>query len=970
MTAPSGVCTSCQTPLPPDAQFCPRCGAATPTQISGGGTTTAAESAPDLTAERQREIQAAVGPDYVVEQRIGSGGFAEVWAATDRKLQRRVAVKVLHPELVASRALIERFQREAQAVAKLRHPGVIPIYAVGEHEDLVYYVMPLVEGESLRERLTREGALPADEVRRILKETAAALAVAHEAGIVHRDIKPENLMLEGKERRVLVMDFGIAKSTAGTQTGLTGTGMIIGTPAYMSPEQATGSKEIDARSDVYSLGVVGFELLTGKPPFTASSVPEMIMQHVSTRAPSVAAGRLDIPEDLAIAVNRCLAKEPGERWKDAAELSAFLERLGSPTSQPAGVSKDLRRYALPTPVWNRALILLGHEARRRIRWYVAGLTLLVLGVALLGRPAARSAWYSWKTKPALRRTADAGIEIARTALNETPTLFPDSGYVALQADQAVSDASGNPIPGFTRSIYLGPTRPSNSQGGTAVSIVSVIRDWSGPVLVRRGELARESFGQYENFTSSQGNGICFGNGDQVLGPVYTNSDLCIYSSGARFHDKVEVTGTISGIQYATFDRGYVQHGAAIPLPTVADLSKLATYAAQGGMSFTAPTGGTNTQARLRIEFLALDLDGDGRATGPDEGFFRVYVDSGVAQADYVTGTAPSRANTSRNCGDFHTVNGVATFYSAAYHLNSANRIPGGSITHATDHGTAAAQSLQVTNSRCFLGGDDHLAVVSGRNTFAPADSMGYWMRYTTTPGPTVIAGLKNAASKIVDTSLAARTLEAQYLWPLSRRFNPNFTSVIFVNGRVVVSGVVHGRVTLAASDNVIIADDLKYAIPPGSVRCLAADMLGLVSSGSIYMSDNALNTPQPWGASGEYKTYAATPDEFVHGVLLTLNSFEVENYDAGPTAAEPCGTTPVGRGCLYKAGGLIQRTRGAVGTTNGTGYVKRYTYDQCAAQAPPPHFPTTGRFSGNRDYHEVDPTGFDVAGFFRAHAPQ
>ncbi len=136
-------------------------------------------------------------------------------------------------------------------------------------------------------------------------------------------------MLEGKERRVLVMDFGIAKSTAGTQTGLTGTGMIIGTPTYMSPEQATGSKEVDVRSDVYSLGVVGYELLTGKPPFTAPSVPELIMHHVTTPAPSVAAGRADIPEPLAIAVNRCLMNESGERWKDAGELSAFLERVAT-----------------------------------------------------------------------------------------------------------------------------------------------------------------------------------------------------------------------------------------------------------------------------------------------------------------------------------------------------------------------------------------------------------------------------------------------------------------------------------------------------------------------------------------------------------------------------------------------------------------------------------------------------------------
>jgi len=388
VTPAEGTCTSCHTPLPADAVFCPRCGRATPTQISAGGTTTGAASA-EQTAEQQRRIQAALGPDYEVRRRIGSGGFAEVWAAFDRRLQRMVAVKVLHPDLVASRALLERFQREAQAVAKLRHPGVIPIYAVGEYEGLAYYIMPLVEGESLRERLTREGPLPPEEVGRILREAAAALAGAHRAGIVHRDIKPENLMLEGEERRVLVMDFGIAKSTAGTQTGLTGTGMIIGTPTYMSPEQATGSKEVDVRSDMYSLGVVGYELLTGRPPFTAPSVPELIMQHVTTPAPSVAAGRADVHESLAIAVNRCLMKEPGERWKDAAELSAFLERVATPASQPVAVSADLRRYAQPASVWNLSLSVLGQRARRHAdraarwargapRWKLLGTLALVL----------------------------------------------------------------------------------------------------------------------------------------------------------------------------------------------------------------------------------------------------------------------------------------------------------------------------------------------------------------------------------------------------------------------------------------------------------------------------------------------------------------------------------------------------------------------------------------------------------------
>jgi hypothetical protein len=434
------TCISCQTPLPSDAVFCPRCGVATPTQVSAGGTTTVAAPV-NQTSEQQRRVQAALGPDYEVQHRIGSGGFAEVWAAFDRKLQRTVAVKVMHPDLVASRALLERFQREAQAVAKLRHPGVIPIYAVGEHEGLAYYIMPLVEGESLRDRLTREGPLPPTEVRRILRETAAALAVAHKAGIIHRDIKPENVMLEGDDRRVLVMDFGIAKSTAGTQTGLTGTGMIVGTPTYMSPEQATGSKEVDVRSDIYSLGVVGYELLTGKPPFTSQSVRELLLHHVSTPAPSVAAGRTDIPDDLAIAVNRCLAKDPGERWRDAAELSAFLEVLGTPTAQPKAVSQDLRKFAQPLPVWSRPLGLLGQQARRRVvaaarwvrrvpRWQilVAAAIVLVGSLVLFGQDSVhqtRDIVASWLRGGSVARAAlSPGSEGLSTTWSEPIRLLP------------------------------------------------------------------------------------------------------------------------------------------------------------------------------------------------------------------------------------------------------------------------------------------------------------------------------------------------------------------------------------------------------------------------------------------------------------------------------------------------------------------------------------------------------------------
>ena len=603
----------------------------------------------------------------------------------------------------------------------------------------------------------------------------------------------------------------------------------------------------------------------------------------------------------------------------------------------------------------------------------------------------------------MRNAADAGIEMGRSALNGTPSLFPDTGYKALQVNAPVYDASNNLITGVTRSIYYGPTGSSTGQYGIFGSVVSVITDRTGAVVVRRGELSQESFARFAYYTDSEGSGICFGNGDQIWGPVHTNDNLCIYSSGARFRNFLEVAGTITGLSYGTYDLGYVQHGSVVPLPTMADLTKLNTYATAGGMSFAAVSGGTTTQSTLRIEFWPLDLDGDGRVTGPNEGFFRVYKATAAAGAPYVTATPPSSNPTysNINCGDYHTVTGGSpanpnpVFYTTAWHLAQTSLA---SITptvgagtwwsaisgHSTSTSPAtwstttkqnnANASVQQAASRCWLGGDDHLFVLDSaggprpRNTFRATDAYGGWVRYTTTPDAAIVAALKNPASGAVDTTLAARNLEAQYLWPLSRQYNPNSKGVIYVTGRVVVSGIVNGKVTLAASDKIIIADDIKYAIAPGSTTCLAANMLGLLSPDSIYVADNELNTPQPWGASSAYKTYALTSDEIIQGVLMTLKSFGGENYDAGSNSAEPCGATSAGRGCLALTGGIIQATRGAVGLSDGTGYIKRYSYDQCAFQTPPPYFPTTGRFYRNR-YYEIDPVGFNVSTFFQSLTP-
>jgi len=274
----------------------------------------------------------AVGTQYLVDAEIGRGGMAVVYRATDLRLNRRVAIKVLPPELAFNADVRERFLREAQTAAQLSHPSIVPIYTVDEREGIVYFVMALVDGESLAERLVREPRLPISEARRLLAGVADALAYAHSQGVVHRDVKPDNIMLDRATGRPMVTDFGIARAAQG-DTRLTVTGVAIGTPAYMSPEQALGERELDGRSDIYSLGVIGYQLLAGETPFKASNTPAMLMKHVSETPRPLAMLRPDTPAGLAHAIARALAKKHEERWPDAAAFrEAILDTRAAPPS--------------------------------------------------------------------------------------------------------------------------------------------------------------------------------------------------------------------------------------------------------------------------------------------------------------------------------------------------------------------------------------------------------------------------------------------------------------------------------------------------------------------------------------------------------------------------------------------------------------------------------------------------------------
>jgi len=268
-------------------------------------------------------VLAAVGDQYDVQGELGRGGMAVVYRATDVKLHRQVALKVLPPEFAFRDEVRRRFLREAEMAARLSHPNIVPIYAVDERNGLVYFVMALVEGESLAAMLARTPRLAVNDAKRILRDVADALAFAHAHGVIHRDIKPDNILIERDGGRPLVTDFGIARA-AEADGHLTVTGVAVGTPAYMSPEQSLGERELDGRSDVYSLGVVGYQMLAGELPFKASNTPAMMMKHVSTIPIPVREKRPDAPAGLASAIDRSLAKRPEDRWPSA---GAFRDAL-------------------------------------------------------------------------------------------------------------------------------------------------------------------------------------------------------------------------------------------------------------------------------------------------------------------------------------------------------------------------------------------------------------------------------------------------------------------------------------------------------------------------------------------------------------------------------------------------------------------------------------------------------------------
>jgi TolB-like protein len=314
-------------------------------------------------------LQAALGSQYRLEREIGAGGMGVVFLATDTTLDRTVAVKVVHPELAVHPSISQRFLSEARMIAKLRHPNIVAVHAAGEATGVLYYVMDHVPGESLRQRLQREGKIAPAVAERIIADLADALDAAGQAGLVHRDVKPENVLLDANTGRALLADFGIARAMGGDGVaGITGQGLAVGTPTYMSPEQA-GGEAVDTRSDLYSLGVVGYEMVTGQAPFRAASSATVATMHLAE--PPVPVEQLcpDLPAPLAATIMRALAKQPADRWQSGAEMRAAL---GS--------------AVIHSPVPVRAAALRSRN-RLRLGLAVAGLLSVVAVAWAMTRPA-------------------------------------------------------------------------------------------------------------------------------------------------------------------------------------------------------------------------------------------------------------------------------------------------------------------------------------------------------------------------------------------------------------------------------------------------------------------------------------------------------------------------------------------------------------------------------------------------------
>ena len=384
---------------------------------------------------------AVLADRYALDREIGSGGMATVYLAEDIKHHRRVAVKVLRPELAATLGS-DRFLSEVRIAAQLQHPHILPLLDSGSGEGFLYYVMPFIEGQTLRDRLLKEGELPVPQAVRIIVEITDALVAAHAIGVVHRDIKPENILLSG--RHALVADFGVAKAVDQATGGqrLTSVGIALGTPTYMAPEQAAAEPHVDHRADIYAVGIVAYELLAGHPPFGGPSAQRILAAHISQPVPPLAEARPGLSPALSAVVMRCLEKRAADRWQSAEELLAQLEPLATPSG---GITPNTTRPVSGVTAGASGAVVAARRSWQRSA-LLAGTIVVTLGGALYAGSRMRGRaplMHFGKTTPV---TIDPGLEV-------DPALSPDGATIAYAVGPAGamsivvrSLGGGTPVP--------------------------------------------------------------------------------------------------------------------------------------------------------------------------------------------------------------------------------------------------------------------------------------------------------------------------------------------------------------------------------------------------------------------------------------------------------------------------------------------------------------------------------------------